>query len=69
MTHTEDGECGQSPGGAAYNLPLTERLEVGSGAQGPEAMCVGSLPVTSEMMSATTGASDSGSHPLHAFTC
>ena len=31
-------------------------MVVGSGAQGPEAMCVGSSPVTSEMMSATTGA-------------
>ena len=31
-------------------------IVVGSGAQGPEAMCVGSSPTTSEMMSATTGA-------------
>jgi hypothetical protein len=31
---------------------------VGSGAQGPDAMCVGSSPVTSEMISASTGARD-----------
>ena len=34
------------------------RYVVGSGAQGPEAMCVGSSPVTSDMMSASTGALD-----------
>ena len=53
---------GLSEKGPLNSIPYLARtafassMVVGSGAQGPDAMCVGSSPTTSEMMSATTGA-------------
>jgi len=52
--------CSMTAGGALTpwrrRTSSASRYVVGSGAHGPEAMWVGSSPVTSEMMSASTGA-------------